>query len=326
MKYLLAIVICICFFPWQLYSQFAPAASEIGSKAIAKDSSILVAWATHCTLQRGPMDISQLGLGLATAGIAAHALGPAGDGFIVSLGDGGQAVLTFAHPIENGLGADFAVFENAFNNTFLELAFVEVSSDGQHFVRFPAVSNTDTSTPVGSFGAVDPRKIYNLAGKYRANYGTPFDLEELRGLSPLLDINAVTHVRLIDVVGSLQNAYATRDSRGHKINDPWNTPFASGGFDLDAVGVIHQTQHNNIHQLAKASSSWFPNPLPQGKALQYKALQVPDQLAVYNMLGQVIWQTQQPQLPLALPSLQPGSYQLLFWVNNQAFYQTIVIL
>jgi hypothetical protein len=326
MKYLLAIVICIYFFPWKLHSQFAPAAGEIGSTAIAKDSSILVAWATNCTIQRGPMDISQPGLGLATAGISTHAVGPAGDGLIVSLGDGGQAVLTFARPIANGAGADFAIFENAFNNTFLELAFVEVSSDGQNFVRFPAISNTDTSTPIGSFGVIDPQKIYNLAGKYRANYGTPFDLEELRGLSPLLNINAVTHVRLVDVVGSLQEAYATRDSRGYKINDPWNTPFASGGFDLDAVGVIHQAQHNNIRQLAQAAAAWFPNPLPAGQALQCSAPQAPHQLVLYNVLGQVVWQASQPELPLVLPPLKSGSYQLLFWVNNQAFYQTIVIL
>ena len=326
MKYLLAITICICFCLEILHGQFAPAAGEIGSKAISKDSSILVAWANHCTVQRGPMDISQPTLGLASAGIATHAVGPAGDGLIVSLGDGGQAVLTFAHPIENGTGADFAVFENSFNNTFLELAFVEVSSDGQNFVRFPAISNTDTNTAVGSFGAIDPRKIYNLAGKYRANYGTPFDLEELRGLSPWLDLNAITHVRLIDVVGSLQDAYATRDSRGYKVNDPWNTPFASGGFDLDAVGVIHQAQPNNIQLLDKVSFSWFPNPLPSGQPLQYSAAQTPDTLVLYNMLGQVIWQAQQPELPLALPPLQSGRYQLLFWVQQQAFYQTIVIL
>jgi hypothetical protein len=69
--------------------------------------------------------------------------------------------------------------------------------------------------------------------------GTPFDLDELSGVSALLNIDAVTHVRIIDVVGSLNDLYASRDSLGNKINDPWSTPFASSGFDLDAVGVIH---------------------------------------------------------------------------------------
>jgi hypothetical protein len=39
-----------------------------------------------------------------------------------------------------------------------------------------------------------------------------------------------------------ENNYASCDSQGHQINDPWPTPFPTGGFDLDAVGVIHQKQ------------------------------------------------------------------------------------
>lgn len=315
-------------FPCMLLGQFAPAAGSVGSTAVAKDSSILVAWATHCVVQRGPMDISRPSLGLASAGTPLHATGAAGDGLTVSLGDGGSATLTFARPIQNGPGADFAVFENAFNNTFLELAFVEVSSDGQNFVRFSAISNTDTTTPVGSFGAVNPRHLYNLAGKYRANYGTPFDLEELRGASALLDINAITHVRLVDVVGSLQDAYARRDSRGYKINDPWNTPFASSGFDLDAVGVIHQRIQNDVQKLPTASWAWFPNPLPNGKSLHFSGLpsKIPQKLSLYNHVGQLVWHASKPTFPLKFPTLQSGCYTLLFWVEEQAFYQPLVIL
>ena len=54
------------------------------------------------------------------------------------LGDDGSLVLTFPAPIADGAGPDFAVFENAFSTEFLELAFVEVSSDGTNFTRFPA--------------------------------------------------------------------------------------------------------------------------------------------------------------------------------------------
>ncbi|MGH1334829.1 MAG: T9SS type A sorting domain-containing protein [Aureispira sp.] len=325
MNYFLVVVL-VLLFPGGSLGQFAPAAGEIGSTAIAKDSSILVAWATTCIAHRGPMDISQPSLGLASSGTLLHATGPAGDGFVLSLGDGGNATLTFARPIRNGAGADFAVFENAFNNTFLELAFVEVSSDGQTFVRFPAISNTDTTTQVGSFGAVNPRELYNLAGKYKGNYGTPFDLEELRGDSAILNINAVTHVRLIDAVGSLQEAYASRDSRGYKVNDPWNTPFASSGFDLDAVGVIHQNLHNNIQQLPTSSTYWFPNPLPVGQVLQYSSDQRPQNLFLYNSLGQLVWEAQQPVLPLSFPALKSGYYTLTFWVDEQAFYQTLILL
>jgi hypothetical protein len=221
---------------------YAPAAGQSGSTAIAYNDPQFVAWASGISVQRGPMDISNPSSALASYGLPQDALGPAtanAAAHVVSLGDGGTATVTFDHAITNGSGFDFAVFENGITDTFLELAFVEVSSDGQNYFRFPAVSLTQTATQVGGFGALDPTNLNNLAGKYRVGYGTPFDLSELDGISPLLNVNAVTSVRFVDVVGSIQDAYATYDSQGHKVNDPWTTPFASSGFDLTGVGVIH---------------------------------------------------------------------------------------
>ncbi|MFP4433248.1 MAG: DUF4465 domain-containing protein [Phycisphaerae bacterium] len=221
---------------------YAPAAGQKGSTAIHKDDDRIVAWATGATVQRGPMDISNPEAGNASYGTADNAVGKASGSStdVVSLGDGGSAVLTFDHAITNDEGFDFVVYENSFSDTFLELAFVEVSSDGEHFERFDAVSLTQTDTQVGGFGALDPTQIHNFAGKYRQGQGTPFDLEELRGASELLDVDAITHVRIVDVVGSIDDAYATYDVLGNKVNDPWSTPFGSSGFDLDAIGVIHQ--------------------------------------------------------------------------------------
>src|SRR5262249_31074103 len=132
-----------------------------------------------------------------------------------------------------------AVFENGFADGFLELAFVEVSTNGADFARFPAVSLTPTATQIGSFGTLDATNLNNLAGKYRAGFGTPFDLSVVAGLSPAVDVAAIHFVRIIDVVGSINPALATHDSLGNAINDPYPTAFASGGFDLDAVGAIH---------------------------------------------------------------------------------------
>ncbi len=220
---------------------YAPAADQPGSTAVHQDSSCFVDWAaSYVSLVRGFADISNPSNGLATFGSASNALGKAvGDSFdVVSLGDGGSITLTFNWPIANGEGPDFAVFENGFSDTFLELAFVGVSSDGVHYERFPSVSLTQTNTQVSGFGTLDPTDIYNLAGKYRQGYGTPFDLETLKD-RPLLNVSNVTHVRLVDVVGSLDAAYATVDSQDRRVNDPWPTSFASSGFDLDAVGVMH---------------------------------------------------------------------------------------
>ncbi|MGQ0827811.1 MAG: T9SS type A sorting domain-containing protein [Bacteroidota bacterium] len=241
-------------------AQFAPPVGQTGTTSMYKDSSAFVAWATGCTSVRGYQDISNTSLGYASTGADSMALGAAGSNGTLSLGDGGSAVLTFSLPIKDGLGFDFAVFENSFSDTFLELAFVEVSSDGANFFRFPAISNTQDTVQVGSFGSVDATLVDNLAGKYRALYGTPFDLSELPSQAGL-DVSHITHVKIIDVVGCIQNAYATYDSNNKKVNDPWNTPFASGGFDLDAVGVIHQ-QTTNVKEINTiASVSVFPNPI-----------------------------------------------------------------
>lgn len=214
--------------------------------AIPHDSPLFVGWATGvASLERGWVDIRDTSLGTVDFGTAADATGPAGttpSSGVVSLGDGGRITLTFAQPITDGPGFDFAVFENALDDAFLELAFVEVSSNGTDFVRFPAVSTTPTDTQVPSFGTVDTTFVDNLAGKYRVGFGTPFDLALLAG-NPLVNLAAVTHVRVVDVVGSVDPLFGSTDSLGNLVNDPFPTPFTTpqkiGGFDLDAVGVIH---------------------------------------------------------------------------------------
>jgi hypothetical protein len=167
---------------------------------------------------------------------ADEALGPAeGSSFdIVCLGRGGEITLTFDPPISNGDGWDLAVFENGFRDTFLELAFVEVSSNGVDFVQFDGASLT--LIPVPAFGSLDPTDVDGLAGKYRQGYGTPFDLQDLADkasvTSGLVDLDAITHVRIVDIVGD----GSTLDSDGRIIYDPYPTS-GSAGFDLDAVAV-----------------------------------------------------------------------------------------
>lgn len=220
---------------------FAPAPGELGSTAIHKDSSIIVNWATGIVLTRGYLNVANPSAGNASFGEEAFALGAAeGDGTtVVSLGDSGVATLTFSSPIINLSGPDFAVFENGFADNYMEFAYVEVSSDGINFFRFPSVSETPLSPQMGNFSFGDCRYVHNLAGKYRQGFGTPFDLEELVNEIGL-DVNNVTHVRLIDVIGSVDPAFGTMDSFGNLINDNYPTEFASGGFDLDGVAVLHE--------------------------------------------------------------------------------------
>ncbi len=184
-----------------------------------------------------------------------NALGQAeGTSFdIVALGRGGQITLTFPNGISDGEGNDFAVFENGFAPNFLELGWVEVSTDGEHFVRFYNVSAT--ATPVGQYGTLIPEDLSGLASKYMQGLGTQFDLTQLQTVYdnhesiplsnafrsqftnnfPHLDLNNVQYVRIVDIIGD----GTALDATGNIIYDPYATT-GSAGFDLDAVAVLHE--------------------------------------------------------------------------------------
>lgn len=295
---------------------FAPAAGQTGSTAIAKDDIGIVAWATGFT---------ELSYGDAVAQqwkTPVKALGPAvGDSFdVVSLGRGGEITLTFTNSIRDGAGVDFAVFENGFSDTFLELAWVEVSTDGEHFVRFPNFSYTESAT-----GAINATFVHGYASKYRKGYGTPLDLDQLQlaydaavsGTDtfeaaykqhlidnfPEVDLDDIRYVRIVDIVGDGSEI----DAEGYAIYDPYPTT-GSAGLDLDAIGVLNQIEpigdmqaivfpeiaHQRISegslQLAATASSGLP--------VSYEILEGPGTLSgdtlSFTGLGQVVVRAMQP--------------------------------
>ena len=214
-------------------STYPAAAGQPDSTAVGWDDPRFVGWAT------GYVDPVEYGADvLDTWRTPELALGPAGTETtdVVTLGNGGQITLTFDPPIADGPGSDLVVFENGHNDTFLELAFVEVSSDGVHFARFDSVYLGDQ--PVAQYGAHDTSLFEGMAGKYRLGYGGPFDLAHLQyrpGVQEgLVDLSRITYVRIVDIIGDGQ----VRDSFGHAIYDPTPTT-SSGGFDLDAIGVLN---------------------------------------------------------------------------------------
>ncbi len=230
-------LLCLC--AASTSAQFSEDGGRAGSTAIHRDSSAFAGWATAVDLVPGYFDIARPSLGRVSADTVERGTGPA-DGSVVSLGDGGQATLVFGGIVRDGPGDDFVVFENGFalgdGSVFAELAFVEVSSDGRTFVRFPSTSLTPS--PVGTFGTLRPEWINGLAGKFSAPYGVGFDLSELPATTGF-DASRVTHIRLLDVIGAAETAFAKTDSEGALVYDPYPTPFPSGGFDLDAVGLVH---------------------------------------------------------------------------------------
>jgi hypothetical protein len=227
--------------------------------AVADDISLsmsdtnIVGWATGYTNYLPGTDVST------TWQTPTKALGEAAGTStdIVCLGRNGEITLTFSTPIIDGNGYDFAVFENGFSATFLELAWVEVSSDGTHFVRFPNYSLTENT--VGAFGSVDPDDITGLASEFKQGLGTQFDLsiltayytdqtsdtptlsldsaftEQLTSNYPWVDLDHIGYIKLIDIVG---DGTAT-DAVSHVIYDPYPTS-GSAGFDLDAIAVLNQ--------------------------------------------------------------------------------------
>ncbi len=175
---------------------------------------------------------------------------------VVCLGDGGSITLSFANGIGNGDGADFAVFENGFDANYLELAYVEVSTNGTDFLRFPNFYLGEVQVDESS--DMYPTQVYNLASKYESGYGHAFDLEELEfaykyalsdGSSfseeylnhiltnyPLVDLDNIQYVRIIDIYGD----GSCVDSAGHVIYDPCGPNYSAPGFDLKGVGVINE--------------------------------------------------------------------------------------
>lgn len=272
---------------------YAPPANETGTTAISKDDQSISGWATGIEVIRGYLTIEDQsyevdGTNKVTFGEPTNALGSATGNAadVVSLGDSGVAVLTFAQPITNGPGFDFAVFENSFSHDYLEFAHVEVSSDGEHYVRFPSHSEVQTNVQIHGFGLTDARRINNLAGKYIGGYGTPFDLEELKD-SIGINIDSISHVKLIDVVGSIGSG-GTRDSYGNLINEPFTTPYETGGFDLDGVAVINQMVSIHSNEL-KEELSVYPNPT-NGKfnVTLTNSNSFIEQLEIYNSQGEKI--------------------------------------
>ncbi|MEY3416462.1 MAG: hypothetical protein RL711_1403 [Bacteroidota bacterium] len=321
------LLVCALLNTLVLKAQFEPQVGLAGNHAIHKTNTAFLGWASGGTLTRGWQQIDDTSLGYANVGRIENAWGAAGASGIVSLGDGGIATLTFENPIANGEGIDFAIFENGFaGNTaasaFLELAFVEVSSNGIDFVRFPATSNTPTTSQMGTFDYLIASSINNLAGKYIGGYGTPFDLNELKDCTAV-NINAISHVKIRDVIGSIDPKYASKDAQGNFINDPFPTGFGAGGFDLDAVGVLHYSLAQGIAVDTDLSQYVFPNPCVAGNDLHFTLKNI-EKISLENLQGISILNDFNGD-SFHTSAINPGVYILKMSTSHAIFTQKISI-
>ena len=183
----------------------------------------------------------------------ARALGaPGGPTDVHSLGIGGSLTLGFPVVIVDGPGADLLVTENPFRSasqpdqTFAEVFFVEVSSDGVVFARVPTRYRGPQVDP-GPFSFVSAGWYEGFGGVLPTNAtsggsidpldpvragGDAIDLATLLTdplvLSGAVDLQNITAVRLVDVRTGVDT-----DSVGVLVRDP-----GSGSADIDAVGVL----------------------------------------------------------------------------------------
>lgn len=306
-----------------------------GTNAIQKDSSIIVSWAVSAVVERGYINIADTAFTYSEGGTTSNrawkgntesATGFA-DGTTVSLGDGGSITLQFEQGIADGEGPDFVVFENSIFSpptqtvtAFIELAFVEVSSNGVDYVRFPAVSNFQITDQIGTFEAVEWNHFENFAGIYPVFYGVPFDIAELN--SEMIDKNNITYIRLVDVVGNIDPEYGSTDSNGNIVNDAWPTPFATCGFDLDAVGVINVAQ--DIESFSPNNFKVYPNPC---KELLVIDSEVFAEFQILDSYGKIIKSEQIfGNKTINLNGLKNGIYFLRVNDGSNIFNQKIIKL
>ncbi len=148
---------------------------------------------------------------------------------VVSLGNDGSITVAFTdNRIVDGPGADFTVFENAFNSPglgiFVEAGVVAASEDGVNFVTFPhGAGGNDLGglagrTPVfanADENDVDPRDP-------AVSGGDQFDLATI-------GLTSARYLRITDPGASI-------DDVGNHFPTPGP---GKSGFDLDAVVAIH---------------------------------------------------------------------------------------
>ena len=303
-----------------LFAQFATIVGTEQCIAISMNSPLFVAWAENGEVERGWMNCADTTLGIVDFGFIQDCYG-APNPAVLSLGDGGSATFEFSNKLYDGEGFDFAVFENGFDAYFLELAFVEVSSNGIDFFRFEAQSLTSTENQLGTFGLLETELIHNLAGKYPAQWGTPFDLSELE-IHTDLNTSAISHIRIVDVVGSINPLYASVDANNRIINDPWPTDFYMGGFDLDAIGIIHQ---NPLNIIEYPEVSIFPNPVSISGVLRIQSNQPVTNCKLIDALGNVFLIANSKEIRISDYCNGKGIYVLEYELFGTIHHQKILI-
>lgn len=144
---------------------------------------------------------------------------------VLSLGKAGEIVLGFGdQSIDDGPGADLVVFENAFwpggdaSAVYAELGEVSVSEDGETWLAFPCDTQGDGAGRFSGCAGVTPTLVYDAAQL------VPLDPERSGGDAFDLADVGLAQARFVKI-----RDLETLEAAG-----------TSGGFDLDAVGIVNE--------------------------------------------------------------------------------------
>ncbi len=205
--------------------------------------------------------------GPAAAGSPDQALGPpSGTGLhegsfeVCTLGVGGSLTLRLDSPALDLAGTDLVVCENPFYvlgtlDSFAEVLFVEVSSDGTNFARFPT-RYTGAAGPFSPFTGVPVAAYRGFAGvmpvlagpgpalaplDVALHGGDAFDFADLADhplvLAGTVNLGAIEYVRLVDAAAGI-----AQDSFGTLV---WDAGIGStSSADVDAIVAV-----NNVDNL-----------------------------------------------------------------------------
>jgi hypothetical protein len=130
-----------------------------------------------------------------------------------------------------------------------------------------------------------------------------------------LNTDSITHVKVIDVIGSINPIYASYDQNNHIINEHYPTPYPQGGFDLDAVGVIHQLVNGDDEQ-ERETIHFYPNPVNDQLFLQGDISTI-DFIQITDEFGRIIQiQKQFTHHIISFSELKAGMYCLNVILKN----------
>ncbi|MDR9398549.1 MAG: T9SS type A sorting domain-containing protein, partial [Salibacter sp.] len=127
------------------------------------------------------------------------------------------------------------------------------------------------------------------------------------------------HIRVLDVVGSIDQAYGSTDTAGNIINDPYPTGFAAGGFDLDAVAILNESLVGRESVLAKPKTFIYPNPAAEFISVK----DLTGMFKVFNTHGQAVLKGNYNGGKINLNELAPGVYFIEFYQGKKQTFRFV---